>query len=59
MSEAEQERFAAACEDGVLCDPKYCPYMKGETPRLGACEGDYCKAAWEEFCEQNQGGGSV
>ena len=47
----EEKRFAAACEDGVLCDPKYCPYMKGETSRIGACEGDYCKEAWENYCE--------
>lgn len=51
MSEAEKEIFTAACEEGVLCDTKYCPYMKGETPRLGACEGDYCEEAWERFCE--------
>lgn len=54
MSEAEYEKFVSACEDGVLCDAKYCPYMKGETSRFGACEGDYCEAAWDEFCEQNR-----
>ena len=53
MSEAESKRFVAACEDGTLCDTRYCPYMKGETSRLGACEGDYCEEAWVEFCEQN------
>jgi hypothetical protein len=50
----EEKRFAAACEDGTLCDPQYCPYMRGETSRLGACEGDYCEEAWKEFCEQNE-----
>ena len=34
MSEAEYERFVAACEDGTLCDTRYCPYMKGERPGL-------------------------
>lgn len=59
MSVDEEKRFSDACEDGVLCDPQYCPYMRGETSRLGACEGDYCEAAWEAFCEQNQGGDAV
>ena len=54
MNVAEEKRFAAACEDGTLCDPQYCPYMRGETSRLGACEGDYCEEAWKEFCEQNE-----
>ena len=53
MSEAEYERFVAACEDGTLCDTRYCPYMKGETPRFGACEGDCCEDAWESYCELN------
>ena len=55
MSEAEYERFVAACEDGTLCDTRYCPYMKGETPRFGACEGDFCEDAWESYCELNGG----
>ena len=55
MSGAEEKRFVAACEDGVLCDPQYCPYMRGETSRLGACEGDYCEEAWGNYCEQAGG----
>lgn len=55
MSAEEEKRFAAACEDGDLCDPQYCPYMRGETSRLGACEGDYCEEAWERYCEQMGG----
>ena len=54
MNVDEEKRFAAACVDGTLCDPQYCPYMRGETSRLGACEGDYCEEAWKEFCEQNE-----
>lgn len=53
MSEAEYEKFVSACDEGILCDPEYCPYMKGKTSRLGACEGDFCKDAWDEFCRQN------
>ena len=52
MSETELEKFVAASEDGILCDPRYCPYMRGETSRLGACEGDYYEEAWGEFCEK-------
>lgn len=53
MSLAEYEKFVSVCEEGILCDPVYCPYMKGETSRLGACEGDFCEDAWNEFCRQN------
>ena len=47
MSAEEEKRFASACEDGDLCDPQYCPYMRGETSRLGE--------AWERYCEQMGG----
>lgn len=53
MSQREKDDFVGACESGILCDAEYCPFIKGTTSRLGACEGDYCEAAWEEYCEQN------
>lgn len=49
MSESECEKFVAACEEGILCDARYCPYVAGETSRLGACEGDFCEKAWENY----------
>lgn len=48
------EKLVAACEDGALCDEKYCPYMAGNTSRIGACEGDFCEQAWENYCEENR-----
>ena len=53
MSQKENNDFIEACETEILCDAKYCPYMNGLTSRLGACEGDFCKEAWEEYCAQN------
>lgn len=53
MTEAEMEKLVATCEDGVLCDEKYCPYMAGHTQRFGACEGDFCEQAWENYCDDN------
>jgi len=50
MSETEHEKFTTACEGGVLCDERYCPYMAGTTSRLGACEGDFCEQAWVNYC---------
>ncbi len=46
------DKFVAACEDGVLCDERYCPYLAGITPRMGACEGDFCEQAWLNYCEE-------
>ena len=53
MSQKENNDFREACEAEILCDAKYCPYMNGTVSRLGACEGDFCKEAWEEYCEQS------
>lgn len=53
MSQKENNDFIEACEAEILCDAKYCPYMNGTVSRLGVCEGDFCKEAWEEYCEQN------
>lgn len=51
MSLHEYEDFIGAGEAGILCDDKYCPYMAGTTGRLGACDGDFCREAWDSFCE--------
>lgn len=52
MDLAEYEKFVSACDDGTLCDSKYCPYVAGETSRIGACEGDFCYEAWDNFIEK-------
>lgn len=39
-------------EEGILCDAKYCPYLAGKTNRLGACEGDWCEEAFENYQEE-------
>lgn len=52
-SQQEQDDFMDACEAEILCDKKYCPFIKGTTNRLGACEGDFCEEAWDEYCDQH------
>ena len=53
MSQREYSDFVEACESEILCNVEYCPYMNGTAGRLGACEGDFCEEAWDEYCDQN------
>lgn len=52
MSEEEKMQLVTACEDGILCDARYCPFVASQTSRLGACEGDWCEQAWLNYCNE-------
>lgn len=52
MSEEEQMQFDSACVKGTLCNERYCPFVAGETFRLGACEEDWCEQAWCNYCDE-------
>lgn len=49
----EQNDFVTACEEGILCDEQYCPYVEGVSGRMGSCDGDFCEMAWDNYCDKN------